>query len=144
MRRDHRRRLEVQRHHATLLERVGQARALDLLAPLQPREVYAAIESAGFSPKRYRLSRPDLTAGLPSDDWSARHFIEFMTTEVKLPYSFPIDLDFRRLAAVADMKIARKTYKGTLIRNLIQAQIDHTDERHLVELVPAQRKSSNT
>jgi hypothetical protein len=92
--------------------------------PSSPRSLYAHMEDAGFSPERYRHSWPDLIAGLPSDAWSAIHYVQFSETEIKTPRAFPIDLDFEGLQKLADLNSINPRHKASVLRNLVQSQID--------------------
>ena len=93
-------------------------------APSHPHTLYALMEKAGFSPDVYRNHAQDLIDGLPSDDFSAMHFVQFMDSEVRSPRYFPIHLNPNGLHAIADAFTFRNKYKASLIRHLIQAQID--------------------
>jgi hypothetical protein len=92
--------------------------------PSSPRSLYAHIEAAGFSPECYRHSWPDLIAGLPSDEWSAIHYVQFSEAEIKTPRVFPIDLDFEGLQKLADLNSINPRHKASVLRNLVQSQID--------------------
>jgi hypothetical protein len=92
--------------------------------PQHPQQIYLLMEKAGFSPSEYRNSWPDLIAGLPSEKWSAKHFVQFMDTEVRMPRRFPIHLDFSWLDTIAKEKIYNRNATASLLRNLIQAQVD--------------------
>lgn len=93
--------------------------------PQRPREIYLLMEKAGFSASGYRNSWSDLKAGLPSDEWSTRHFIQFSELEVKIPRRFPIKLDFFWLRQLAQKGVLDKAHLASVLRNLVQAQIDY-------------------
>jgi hypothetical protein len=93
--------------------------------PQRPQQIYLLMKNAGFSPSGYRNSWFDLKAGLPSDEWSAKHFIQFSELEVKLPRRFPINLNFTGLAQLAHQNVVNKAHLASVLRNLVQAQIDY-------------------
>lgn len=94
--------------------------------PQQPESIYFLMEKAGFSAAEYRGSGADLLDGLPSDEWSAKHFVQFLEAEVRTPRRFPIDLNFSCLEMLARKTVYSKWHLASLLRNLIQAQIDYS------------------
>ena len=96
--------------------------------PYPPRLIYSMIEQCGFSPELYRASWPDLVANLPSDLWSVPHFVQYLEQEIKIIRGFSIRLDFDALRNICRLPISSGFWKASLIRNLIQAEIDFDKE----------------